>query len=211
MQLRSGATTGETAPMRTPPESPEATPDEGIPEQIEIASPLRQEDDVDVAITGVPVPRTPAQAPQVYTAGAYVANLGRSPSEPANFRPSQFSFLPQRDYRTAREPSEPGDTGSVNDKPIATPPVLNQPAVSSPQDPYRARETMRTLMFEAPMRPLDVARNIYLDSTTTQSIHFYNKGCKKLPGDPFNGKMLLTWLVQVQDKPVCLHGHPFSL
>jgi hypothetical protein len=155
---------------------------------------------VDVAITGVPVPRTPAQAPQVYTAGAYVANLGRSPSEPANFRPSQFSFLPQRDYRTAREPSEPGDTGSVNDKPIATPPVLNQPAVSSPQDPYRARETMRTLMFEAPMRPLDVARNIYLDSTTTQSIHFYNKGCKKLPGDPFNGKMLLTWLVQVQDK-----------
>jgi hypothetical protein len=155
---------------------------------------------VDVAITGVPVPRTPAQAPQVYTAGAYVANLGRSPSEPANFRPSQFSFLPQRDYRTAREPGEPGDTGSVNDKPIATPPVLNQPAVSSPQDPYRARETMRTLMFEAPMRPLDVARNIYLDSTTTQSIHFYNKGCKKLPGDPFNGKMLLTWLVQVQDK-----------
>jgi hypothetical protein len=200
MQLRSGATTGETAPMRTPPESPQATPDEGIPEQIEIASPLRQEDDVDVAITGVPVPRTPAQASQVYTAGTYVANLGGSPSEPANFRPSQISFLPQPDYRTAREPSEPGDTGSVDGKPIAAPPVLNQPAVSSPHDPFRAREALRTLMFEAPMRPLDVARNMYLDYTTTQSINFYKKGCEKLSGDPFNGKMLLTWLVPVQDK-----------
>jgi len=50
------------------------------------------------------------------------------------------------------------------------------------------------------MRPLDVARDAYLDYTTTQSIKFYNKGCEKLSGDPFNGKMLLTWLVQVQDK-----------
>ena len=50
------------------------------------------------------------------------------------------------------------------------------------------------------MRPLDVARTMYLDYTTTQSIKFYNKGCEKLPGEPFNGKMLLTWLVQVQDK-----------
>jgi uncharacterized protein (DUF342 family) len=50
------------------------------------------------------------------------------------------------------------------------------------------------------MRPLNVARNMYLDYTTTQSIKFYNKGCEKLPGKPFNGKMLMTWLVQVQDK-----------
>ncbi len=33
---------------------------------------------------------------------------------------------------------------------------------------------------------LDVARNMYLDYITTQSIKFYNKGCEKLPGDPFN-------------------------
>jgi hypothetical protein len=176
------------------------TPDEGIPDQIEITSPPRQEEDIDVVLTGVPVPRTPAQSPQVYTAGTYVANLGRSPSEPANFRPSQFSFLPQPDYRTAREPSEPGDTGSIDGKPTATSPVPNQPAVLSPQSPYKARDTLRTLIFEAPMRPLDVARNMYLDYTTTQSINFYNKGCEKLPGDPFNGKMLLTWLVQVQNK-----------
>jgi hypothetical protein len=55
MQLRSGATTGGSAPVRTPPRTPPATPDEGIPEQIEITFPPRQEDDVDVAITGVPV------------------------------------------------------------------------------------------------------------------------------------------------------------
>jgi len=50
------------------------------------------------------------------------------------------------------------------------------------------------------MRPLDVARTSYLDYTKTQSIKFYNKGCEKLSGEPFNGKMLLTWPVQVQDK-----------
>ena len=50
------------------------------------------------------------------------------------------------------------------------------------------------------MRPLDVARNMYLDYSATQSIKFYNKGVEKLPGEAFNGKLLLTWLIQVQDK-----------
>jgi len=50
------------------------------------------------------------------------------------------------------------------------------------------------------MRPLDVARSMYLDYTTTQSIKFYNKGVEKLPGEEFNRKLLLTWLIQVQDK-----------
>jgi hypothetical protein len=50
------------------------------------------------------------------------------------------------------------------------------------------------------MRPLDVARNMYLDYTATQSIKFYNKGVEKLLGEAFNGKLLLTWLIQVQDK-----------
>ncbi len=58
----------------------------------------------------------------------------------------------------------------------------------------------RTFTFEAPMRPLDVARNMYLDYSAVQSIKFYNKGVEKLPGEAFNGKLLLTWLIQVQDK-----------
>jgi len=56
------------------------------------------------------------------------------------------------------------------------------------------------MIFEAPMRSLDVAIKIYLDYTSSQFIKFYNKACEKLPGDPLNGKLLITWLVQVQVK-----------
>jgi hypothetical protein len=182
--------------MRTPPRSPSPTTGGGVPDQIEITSPQRQEGDEDVL-----APRTPVQSPQVYTAGTYVANFGRSPSEPANFRPAQFSFLPHPDYRRAREPSDPGVPDTDGGQPDVTCPILSQPVVSSPQNQLKkSGEALRTFTFEAPMRLLDVERNMYLDYTTTQSIKFYNKGCEKLPGDPFNGKMLMTWLVQVQDK-----------
>jgi hypothetical protein len=50
------------------------------------------------------------------------------------------------------------------------------------------------------MRPFDVEKSMYLDYTTTQSIKFYNKEVEKLPGEAFNGKLLLKWLIQVQDK-----------
>ncbi len=39
-----------------------------------------------------------------------------------------------------------------------------------------------------------------MDYTTTQSIKFYNKGVVKLLGESFNGNLLLTWLIQIQDK-----------
>jgi hypothetical protein len=194
MLLRSRATTGGTAP-RTPPRSPSPTTGGGVPDQIEITSPQRQEGNEEVS-----APRTPVQSPQVYTVGTYVANFGRSPSEPANFRPAQFSFLPQPDYRTVREPSDPGVPDNNGSQPDATRPIPIQPVTSSPQDQMKSGEALRAFTFEAPMRPLDVARNMYLDYTTTQSIKFYNKGCEKLLGEPFNGKMLMTWLVQVQDK-----------
>jgi len=194
MQLRSGATTGGTVP-RTPPRSPTSEAAGEIPDQIEITTPQGQEGDEDAA-----VPRTPVQTPQVYTAGTYVADFGRSPSVPANFRPAQFSFLPQPDYRTAREPSDPGDPDSNEGQPNGSHPIPNQPVISSPQNQVRPGEALRAFTFEAPMRPLDVARNKYLDYTNTQSIKFFNKGCEKLPGEAFNGKMLMTWLVQVQDK-----------
>jgi len=189
MQLRSGATTARGVPEGTSQGSPQGTSEGDIPDQIQIASPPRQDEGADVSTTVAPIPRTP----QVYTAGTYVANLGRSPSEPANFRPAQFSFLPQ-------PPSEQGDAGSEKDNSNTTPHISNQPVASIQHDPYKGREIMRTLVFEAPMRPLDVAKNMYLDYTTTQSIKFYSKGCEKLPGEAFNGKMLFTWLAQVQDK-----------
>jgi hypothetical protein len=172
MQLRSGATTGGTAP-RTPPRSPTPETAGGIPNQIEITTPQRQEGDEDVA-----APRTPVQTPQVYTAGTYVADFGRSPSVPANFRPAQFSFLPQPDYRTIREPSDPGDPDNNGGQPDVSHTIPNQPVISSPQNQMKSGEALRAFAFEAPMRPLDVARNKYLDYTTTQSIKFYNKGCE---------------------------------
>jgi hypothetical protein len=127
MLLRSGVTTGGTAP-RTPPRSPSPISGGGVPDQIEITSPKRQEGNEEVSAL-----RTPVQSPQVYTAGTYVANFGRSPSEPANFRPAQFSFLPNPDYRTAREPSDPGDPDTNGSQPDVTRPIQNEPVISSPQ------------------------------------------------------------------------------
>ena len=191
MQLRSGATTGGT------------TPRGGIPDQIQIRQqPSQGEGD------GSPGPRTPAMTPQVYTAGTYPAQLRRTPSVPADFRPAQFSFLPQPDYMTTGGPNDAGDVGLPSNapspapqlSPSAAPQVQNQPAVPAQQNPSGVGYALRGLSFEAPMRPLDVQRDMYLDYTNTQAIKFYNKGCEKLSGEAFSGKMLLTWLVQVQDK-----------
>jgi hypothetical protein len=172
MLLRSGATTGGTA-LRTPPRSPTSETAGGVPNQIEITTPLRQEGVEDAA-----TPRTPVQTPQVYTAGTYVADFGRSPSVPANFRPAQFFFLPQPDYRTAKEPSDPGVPDNNGGQPDGSHPIPNQLVISSPQNQMKSGEALRSFSFEAPMRPLDVARNKYLYYTITQSIKFYNKGCE---------------------------------
>ena len=196
MQLRSGATTGGT------------TPRGGIPDQIQVRPQPSQEEGDGLPADGGPGPRTPAMMSQVYTAGTYPEQLRRTPSEPANFRPAQFSFLSQPENRAAGEPSEAGDGGLPSNapspapqlSPSAAPQVQNQPAIPAQQNPSGAGIAMRGLSFEAPMRPLDVQRDMYLDYTNTQAIKFYNKGCEKLSGEAFSGKMLLTWLVQVQDK-----------
>jgi hypothetical protein len=114
--------------------------------------------------------------------------LERSPSVPRNFRPSEFAFVPQLDFESAREPSDP--SRDDDEHKIEAPQKTGADQLLSSRD----------IIFQAPMRPLDVARTSYLDYTKTQSIKFYNKGCEKLSGEPFNGKMLLTWQVQVQDK-----------
>jgi hypothetical protein len=154
-----------------------------------------------------------AQTPMVYTAGTYTAayqippTIQRTPSVPDNFRPAQFAFLSAPDFSTARQPSEDTEEEEEDAQgvPSMAPRIVNlgepspmsKPSAASQE---RGREVMRSLIFEATIRPLDVARSMYLDYTTTQSIKFYNKGCEKLPGEAFNGKLLLTWLIQVQDK-----------
>jgi hypothetical protein len=114
--------------------------------------------------------------------------LERSPSLPRNFRPSEFAFMPQPDFESAREPSDPSKDDEENKG--EAPQKTGADQLLSSGDS----------IFQVPMRPLDVARTSYLDYMKTQSIKFCNKGCDKLSGEQFNGKMLLTWLIQVQDK-----------
>ncbi len=45
-----------------------------------------------------------------------------------------------------------------------------------------------------------VFRMLLPDYTTPQTIKFYNKGIEKLSGEAFNGTLLFTWLIKVQDK-----------
>ena len=184
-----------------PGDNESSQPGVGIPGEVQV--PATTQGEVQQATT-----------PQVYTAGTYTSTLQReaalqgtprlrrTPSVPNNFRPSQFAFLPAPDFSTARQPSdaeeEKEETHGVSPMP---PRIVNLGEPSPDSKPAATPQGfMRTLAFEAPMRPLDVARGMYLDYTTTQSIKFYNKGCEKLPGEAFNGKLLLTWLVQVQDK-----------
>ena len=54
----------------------------------------------------------------------------------------------------------------------------------------------------APMRPMDVAKEWFLDYVSPQSIKFYNKAIEHLPGEKFNGNMLHTWLQVLTDRAV---------
>jgi hypothetical protein len=52
----------------------------------------------------------------------------------------------------------------------------------------------------APMRPMDVAKDCFLDYVSPQSIKFYHKAIEQLPGEKFNGNMLHTWLQLITDR-----------
>jgi hypothetical protein len=183
MQLRSGTTTDG----RTPP----STPQEDKPENIEVVNQGTTEEQAQGYEAGQDQGQIPAETQGVCTGGAYPATYLRTstslppPGTPA-YRPPQLTFITsqaqqgQPEYRSAK--SHEDSDGSESTKPTVLP-------------TSQARNNMRALTFEAPMRPLDVARSMYLDYTTTQSIKFYNKGMEKLPGEQFNGKLLLTWLV----------------
>jgi hypothetical protein len=96
--------------------------------------------------------------------------LKRTPSVPSNFRPAQFAFLPAPDFSTARQPSE--DAEEEKEDAHGVPPMpprtvnLGEPSPDS-KSAATPQGFMRSLVFEAPMRPLDVARGMYLDYTTT--------------------------------------------
>jgi hypothetical protein len=180
VELRSGTTTGGQNPS-----TPDVR-DTNIPENIEIVSQGVQNvnQGAQVQSPSQQQGQSPAAAQGVYVGGTYPATLARAAQGTPSYRPPQFAFTTpparqsQEEYKSTK--SHEDSDGSESTKPVTTP--------------------RRNFTFEAPMRPLDVARNMYLDYTTTQSIKFYNKGVEKLPGEAFNGKLLLTWLIQVQGK-----------
>jgi hypothetical protein len=180
VELRSGTTTGGQNPS-----TPDVR-DPNIPENIEVASQGIQAVDHSAQVQS-PIQQqgqTPAAAQGVYVGGTYPATLSRAAQGTPSYRPPHFAFTTspsrqsQEEFKSTK--SHEDSNGSESTKPTPTP--------------------RRNFTFEAPMRPLDVARNMYLDYTITQSIKFYNKGVEKLPGEAFNGKLLLTWLIQAQDK-----------
>ena len=77
--------------------------------------------------------------------------------------------------------------------------LRHYPHYAQALDPVTGRLVFPRLT-ETPMRPLDVAQEHPMDYTTPQTIKFYNKGIEKLAGDAFDGTLLFTWLIKVQDK-----------
>jgi hypothetical protein len=183
VELRSGTNTGGQNPS-----TPDGR-DPNIPENIEIAGQGDQTTNQGAHLQDPSQQQgqSPAAAQGVYVGGTYPATLTRAAQGTPSYRPPQFAFTTpqarpsQEEFRSTKSHEEgDGSSSSGSTKPLPTP--------------------RRTFTFEAPMRPLDVARNMYLDYSAAQSIKFYNKGVEKLPGEAFNGKLLLTWLIQVQDK-----------
>jgi hypothetical protein len=141
--------------------------DPNIPENIEITGQGNQDvnQGAQVQDSSQQQGQTPAAVQGVHVGGTYPETLTRAAQGTPSYRPPQFAFatpparpsqLSQEEFKSTK--SHEGDDGSSSEstKPLPTP--------------------RRTFTFEAPMRPLDVARNMYLDYTTTQSIKFYNKG-----------------------------------
>ncbi len=101
----------------------------------------------------------------VYVGGTYPATLARTAQGTSSYRPSQFAFTTppvrplQEEFKSTKSHEEGDASSTETGKPLPTP--------------------RRTFTFEAPMRPLDVARNMYLDYSAVQSIKFYNKGVEK--------------------------------
>jgi len=145
VELRSGTRTqGDEGEPRTP----SSTASVSIPRDIEV-TPTRPEVGNEPTMSQEDTQQPIPQTPEVYVAGTYARSFtrmpGRSPSEPPNFRPAQFAFLPQPDqpdYRTAQEPSEGeeiADQGQTDE---------NQPATANnaTQQPIRPR-ILRSLVF----------------------------------------------------------------
>jgi len=143
VELRSGTNTGGQEPSTTEGRDP------NIPEDIEVTGQGEQ-----TANQGAQVmdpsnqqgqPEVAAQG--VYVGGTYPATLARAVQGTPSYRPPQFAFTTppvrtlQEEFKSTKSHEEGDGSSTESGKPLPTP--------------------RRTFTFEAPMRPLDVARNMY--------------------------------------------------
>jgi hypothetical protein len=153
VELRSGTTTGGDN-TRTP-----GTRDPSIPENIEIASQgdLAVNKGAQLQSPNQNQGQTPTTAQGVYVGGTYPATLTRAAQGSPPYRPPQFAFTTpqprqsQEEYKSTKSHEDSDESASTRPAP-------------SPK---------RVFTFEAPMRPLDVARkaNMY-----TWTLIFTGKG-----------------------------------
>jgi hypothetical protein len=71
-------------------------------------------------------------------------------------------------------------------------------AGEEPSHPTYSRLWNRTNLVA--MEPLGIDHNFYLDYSNPQSIKFLNKEREKLPGEPFSGKNIFSWLKRLEIK-----------
>jgi len=152
------------------------------------------------------------------------ARAQRTPSVPAEFRFMPYNINQRReDPESDDEQKEPGEENENEHQPdlesMDTQGPTQQQRPRQEQQlppfipdgrrevPYYAQvldPTTGRLHFPRveppPMRPMDVAQEYSLDYTTPQTIKFFTKGIEKLTGDAFDGTMLFTWLIKIQDK-----------
>jgi hypothetical protein len=138
-------------------------------------------------------------------------------------QPDITAVQPQIDQQ---EQEDPGNSGEQPASDQSRPPTPNWTGFAPPPNFQEARENdkreheageesshptysrlwNRTNVVA--MEPLSIDHNLYLDYRSPQSIKFFNKGRERLPGDPFSGKNIFSWLKRLEIKANEFHWIP---
>ena len=169
-------------------------------------------------------PATPLGSPGTNPIQAQPSQIDQAPQQAVS---TQSSQLPVTPLATPHQPTTSTNTPSVqvlqtiDPSQLSTAMLYQTKPLSQQQQAYisqlphtqgslvcpthhaaatQANTTLPPAPRVAPMRPMDVAREWYLDYVSPQSIKFYNKAIEHLPGENFNGTMLHTWLQILTDR-----------
>jgi hypothetical protein len=150
---------------------------------------------------GVSVPETPVQSP---------ATTSQSQTATPTMQPTSGTpiMMPAPQMTQANDPTQLSTAMLYQNKAL-TPqqqallsqlPQTQSSLIGPTQHSVIANSPRQLASLTAPMRPMDVAKDWYLDYISPQSIKFYNKAVEALPGEKFNGTMIHTWLQVLTDR-----------